>query len=128
MLDFDSSGVKMRLERVDITGFKSFGDKAEITFHRGVTAVVGPNGCGKSNVADAIGWVLGEQSAKSLRGKRMEDLIFNGTESRQPQSLAEVNLHVSNVVLPRAKSKKSTDALRGEVLVTRRLNRSGDSE
>lgn len=119
----------MKLERVDISGFKSFGERAELTFHEGVTAVVGPNGCGKSNIADAIGWVLGEQSAKSLRGQKMEDLIFNGSESRPPQSLAEVNLRVSNVVVPgRSDNGDKSKAPRGEVLVTRRLNRSGDSE
>ncbi len=90
----------MKLERVDISGFKSFGDRVELTFHEGVTAIVGPNGCGKSNISDAIGWVLGEQSAKSLRGQKMEDVIFNGSQSRPPLSLAEVNLRVSNVNLP----------------------------
>ncbi|GMR23782.1 MAG: chromosome segregation protein SMC [Acidobacteriota bacterium] len=119
----------MKLERVDISGFKSFGEKAELTFHKGVTAVVGPNGCGKSNIADAIGWVLGEQSAKSLRGQKMEDLIFNGSESRPPLSLAEVNLRVSNVIVPgRSQNGDKSNAAKGEVLVTRRLNRSGDSE
>ena len=119
----------MKLERVDISGFKSFGDKAELTFHKGVTAVVGPNGCGKSNIADAIGWVLGEQSAKSLRGQKMEDLIFNGSESRPPLSLAEVNLRVSNVIVPgRSQNGDKSSAAKGEVLVTRRLNRAGDSE
>ena len=119
----------MKLERVDISGFKSFGEKAELAFHEGVTAVVGPNGCGKSNIADAIGWVLGEQSAKSLRGQKMEDLIFNGSESRPPLSLAEVNLRVSNVIVPgRSQNGDKSDAPKGEVLVTRRLNRAGDSE
>lgn len=119
----------MKLERVDITGFKSFGEKAELTFHEGVTAVVGPNGCGKSNIADAIGWVLGEQSAKSLRGQKMEDLIFNGSESRSPLSLAEVNLRVSNVVIPnQPRSETNGHDAKGEVLVTRRLNRTGVSE
>ena len=119
----------MKLERVDISGFKSFGEKAELAFHEGVTAVVGPNGCGKSNIADAIGWVLGEQSAKSLRGQKMEDLIFNGTESRPSLSLAEVNLRVSNVIVPgRSQNGDKSDAPKGEVLVTRRLNRAGDSE
>ena len=119
----------MKLERVDISGFKSFGEKAEMTFHEGVTAVVGPNGCGKSNIADAIGWVLGEQSAKSLRGQKMEDLIFNGSESRPPLSLAEVNLRVSNVIVPgRSQNGDKSNAPKGEVLVTRRLNRAGDSE
>ena len=119
----------MKLERVDISGFKSFGEKAELTFHEGVTAVVGPNGCGKSNIADAIGWVLGEQSAKSLRGQKMEDLIFNGSDSRPPMSLAEVNLRVSNVIVPgRADNADKSKARRGECVVTRRLSRSGESE
>ncbi len=123
----------MKLERVDITGFKSFGERAELTFHKGVTAIVGPNGCGKSNIADAIGWVLGEQSAKTLRGQKMEELIFNGSESRPALSLAEVNLRVSNVNVP-VRTKKGETAIpkksskRGEVLVTRRLHRSGESE
>jgi len=123
----------MKLERLDISGFKSFGDKVELTFHEGVTAIVGPNGCGKSNIADAIGWVLGEQSAKSLRGQKMEDVIFNGSQARSPLSLAEVNLHVSNIQFPgeedeglnRGVPRKSA---RGEVVVTRRLDRSGGSE
>lgn len=129
----------MKLERVDISGFKSFCDKVELTFHEGVTGVVGPNGCGKSNIADAIGWVLGEQSAKSLRGQKMEDVIFSGSEVRPPHSLAEVNLRVShvNVPVPGRSEDGSTDGDRtgerrkspkGDVLVTRRLHRSGDSE
>jgi len=119
----------MKLERVDITGFKSFGERAELAFHKGVTAIVGPNGCGKSNIADAIGWVLGEQSAKTLRGQKMEELIFNGSETRPALSLAEVNLRISNVnVLVRTKKGETESSKRGEVLVTRRLHRSGESE
>src|SRR5919204_997718 len=82
----------MRLEKVEIVGFKSFCDRQEVAFPGGVTAIVGPNGCGKSNISDAIAWVLGEQSVKSLRGGRMEDVIFNGTHSRLPLGLAEVTL------------------------------------
>ena len=82
----------MRLQRLEITGFKSFCDRSELSFDRGVTAIVGPNGCGKSNVADAIVWVLGEQSAKSLRGDRMEDVIFSGSDARKPNAAAEVRL------------------------------------
>jgi chromosome segregation protein len=85
----------MRLERIEINGFKSFSDRSELAFDKGVTAIVGPNGCGKSNVADAITWVMGEQSAKSLRGERMEDVIFNGSDARKPTASAEVRLRFS---------------------------------
>ncbi len=87
----------MRLERLEIAGFKSFSDRSELAFDRGVTAIVGPNGCGKSNVADAITWVLGEQSAKSLRGEKMEDVIFSGSDARKPTGTAEVRLRLSGV-------------------------------
>src|SRR5471032_1432543 len=86
---------RMRLERLEIAGFKSFSDRSELAFDEGVTAIVGPNGCGKSNVADAITWVLGEQSAKSLRGEKMEDVIFNGSDARKPTASAEVRLRFS---------------------------------
>jgi len=85
----------MRLERLEINGFKSFSDRSELAFDKGVTAIVGPNGCGKSNVADAITWVMGEQSAKSLRGDRMEDVIFSGSDARKPTAAAEVRLRFS---------------------------------
>ena len=85
----------MRLERLEIAGFKSFSDRSELAFDEGVTAIVGPNGCGKSNVADAITWVLGEQSAKSLRGDKMEDVIFSGSDARKPTGTAEVRLLLS---------------------------------
>src|SRR6187401_619457 len=88
----------MRLSRLHINGFKSFPDRAELGFDHGVTAIVGPNGCGKSNVVDAITWVLGEQSAKSLRGERMEDVIFNGSEARKPTAAAEVRLKFTQVM------------------------------
>src|SRR5207248_2667053 len=88
----------MRLERLEINGFKSFSDKSELAFDKGVTAIVGPNGCGKSNVADAITWVMGEQSAKSLRGDKMEDVIFNGSDARKPTAAAEVRLRFSGVL------------------------------
>src|SRR6516165_8331880 len=87
----------MRLERLEINGFKSFSDRSELAFDQGVTAIVGPNGCGKSNVADAITWVMGEQSAKSLRGERMEDVIFSGSDARKPTAAAEVRLRFSGV-------------------------------
>jgi chromosome segregation protein len=89
----------MRLERLEISGFKSFSDRSELSFDQGVTAIVGPNGCGKSNVADALTWVMGEQSAKSLRGEKMEDVIFNGSDARKPTGTAEVRLRFSGVTL-----------------------------
>jgi chromosome segregation protein len=88
----------MHLQRLEINGFKSFSDRSELAFDRGVTAIVGPNGCGKSNVADAITWVMGEQSAKSLRGERMEDVIFSGSDARKPTATAEVRLRFSGFV------------------------------
>lgn len=88
----------MRLERLEINGFKSFSDRSELAFDKGVTAIVGPNGCGKSNVADAITWVMGEQSAKSMRGDKMEDVIFSGSDARKPDATAEVRLRFSGVL------------------------------
>src|SRR5471030_1630130 len=88
----------MRLERLEINGFKSFSDRSELAFDKGVTAIVGPNGCGKSNVADAITWVMVEQSAKSLRGERMEDVLFNGSDARKPTASAEVRLRFAGVL------------------------------
>src|ERR1700681_948187 len=83
----------LKLKRVDIHGFKSFYDRTDMRFHgSGIAAIVGPNGCGKSNLSDAISWVLGEQSAKSLRGTRMEDVIFAGTRERKPLGMAQVTL------------------------------------
>src|SRR6188768_3420939 len=111
----------MRLETVDIVGFKSFCDKQELSFKGGVTGIVGPNGCGKSNISDAISWVLGEQSVKSLRGIAMEDVIFAGSQSRQPLGMAEVNLTVSGL------NGNSPDGS-PNCVITRRLYRNGDSE
>jgi len=111
----------MRLDKVEISGFKSFCDRQELSFEGGVTGIVGPNGCGKSNISDAISWVLGEQSVKSLRGASMEDVIFAGSQSRQAVGMAEVNLKVSGL------NGSSPDG-RPECLVTRRLYRNGESE
>ncbi len=111
----------MRLDKVEIVGFKSFCDKQELDFKGGVTGIVGPNGCGKSNISDAISWVLGEQSAKSLRGTSMEDVIFGGSQTRQPLAMAEVNLRVSGL------NGNSPDG-HAECMVTRRLYRNGESE
>ena len=115
----------MRIRRLDITGFKSFMDRAVFTFDEGITGVVGPNGCGKSNVVDAIRWVMGEQSAKHLRGRGMEDVIFNGSETKPPLSMAEVSLTFE--VDPRDQLAPQYAGF-GEVTVTRRLFRSGESE
>ena len=142
--------VLMHLERLEISGFKSFSDRSELAFDRGVTAIVGPNGCGKSNVADALTWVLGEQSAKSLRGDKMEDVIFSGSDARKPTGAAEVRLRFGNVIMPPSLLKEMGGdvpaAVNGngnghhpesaalleratrEVEVTRRLFRSGESE
>lgn len=111
----------MQLTQLEIKGFKSFGDKITINFNDGVTAIVGPNGCGKSNVVDAIRWVLGEQSTRMLRSEKMENIIFNGTKTRKPSNLAEVSLTFDNTrnILPTDFSK---------VTITRKLYRSGESE
>ena len=87
----------MRLAKLTLCGFKSFADKTEIVFDAPVVGVVGPNGCGKSNIVDALKWVLGEQSAKSLRGGAMMDVIFNGSASRKPLGVAYVTLHFENL-------------------------------
>ncbi len=109
------------LERLDVVGFKSFSERASIEFPKGIMAVVGPNGCGKSNIADAIQWVLGEQSARALRGQRMEDVIFAGSETRGPGGMAEVSLHM------RARDEPLPDG-RTRVTLTRRLFRTGASD
>ncbi|WP_183252213.1 chromosome segregation protein SMC [Anoxybacteroides tepidamans] len=111
----------MFLKRLDIIGFKSFADRVSIEFVPGVTAVVGPNGSGKSNITDAIRWVLGEQSAKSLRGAKMEDIIFAGSDSRKPLNIAEVTLTLDN-------EDQFLPLDYQEISVTRRVYRSGESE
>lgn len=115
----------MRLKRLDITGFKSFMERSVFTFDDGITGVVGPNGCGKSNVVDAIRWAMGEQSAKNLRGSGMSDVIFNGSESKSALSMAEVALTFR---LEETDSLAPQYAGFPEVTVTRRLFRNGDSE
>ncbi|CAM3699797.1 chromosome segregation protein SMC [Mesobacillus zeae] len=111
----------MFLKRLDVIGFKSFAERIAVEFVPGVTAVVGPNGSGKSNITDAIRWVLGEQSAKSLRGAKMEDIIFAGSETRKPVNFAEVTLTLDN-------EDQGLPLEYNEVSVTRRVYRSGDSE
>jgi len=100
----------MKLSRLQISGFKSFPDRSELSFDHGVTAIVGPNGCGKSNVVDAITWVLGEQSAKSLRGASMEDVIFAGSDARKPTATAEVRLKLANVPVQAPEIKLAHEA------------------
>ncbi len=117
----------MYLKSLTALGFKSFADKTTIQFQPGITAIVGPNGCGKSNVSDAIRWVLGEQSAKALRGGEMADVIFNGTDSRKPHGMAEVSLTIGDVDAEHLKAA-GVDLSYNEVTVTRRVFRDGGSE
>ena len=111
----------MRLSRLELSGFKSFAGSVELPFDEGVTAIVGPNGCGKSNISDAVRWVLGEQSPRLLRGGKMEDVIFQGSTGRRPVNVAEVSLVFDN-------SDGSLPVAYQEVVVTRRLSRSGQSD
>lgn len=111
----------MNFKQIEMVGFKSFADPIKITFNNGITAIVGPNGCGKSNVADAIRWVLGEQSSKMLRGTSMQDVIFKGTEKRKSMSFCEVSLLFDN-------SNKIFKSDYEEICITRKLYRSGESE
>ncbi len=111
----------MRLKKLEIYGFKSFAQRTEIVFNQGITGIVGPNGSGKSNIADAVRWVLGEQSARLLRGAKMEDIIFGGTEKRKAMAYCEVSLVFDN-------SDKSLPVDYSELMVTRRVYRNGESE
>ena len=111
----------MNFKKIELVGFKSFADKLEIKFDSGITGIVGPNGCGKSNVSDAIRWVLGEQSTKLLRSSNMQDVIFNGTERRKSMSYCEVSLFFDN-------TSRMFDLNFDEVAFTRKLYRSGESE
>src|SRR6202142_663726 len=115
----------MKIKRLEVIGFKSFCDNSVVQFNEPITAVVGPNGCGKSNIVDAIRWCMGEQSAKHLRGRSMEDVIFSGSESRAANDFAEVTLtfeNNDNSALPIEYRDYP------EIAVTRRLNRNGDSD
>jgi chromosome segregation protein len=111
----------MKLTKLELSGFKSFADTVALTFEQGVTAIVGPNGCGKSNVSDSVRWVLGEQSARLLRGGKMEDVIFQGSAARRPVNVTEVSLFLDN-------SDGDLPIAYREVVVTRRLSRSGQSD
>src|SRR5437588_638872 len=122
-----SYSIIMYLKNITVLGFKSFADKTTLNFQPGVTAIVGPNGCGKSNVSDAIRWVLGEQSAKALRGVEMADVIFNGTDGRKPLGMAEVSLTIGDVDGEHLQAA-GVELAYNEVTVTRRVFRDGGSE
>ncbi len=117
----------MYLKNLTLLGFKSFADKTSLNFQPGVTAIVGPNGCGKSNVSDAIRWVLGEQSAKALRGGEMADVIFNGTDGRKPMGMAEVSLTLGDMDQDHLRAA-GVEMAYNEVTITRRIFRDGNSE
>ena len=117
----------MRLKRLELQGFKSFLDRTILTFEPGITGVVGPNGCGKSNIVDAIQWVMGEQSAKHLRGDSMTDVIFNGSDTKAPTSMAEVSLVLDRQGVSLSPSFSAFDK-GDEISVTRRVYRDGTGE
>jgi len=119
----------MRIDKIELIGFKSFADRTVFRFHPGITCIVGPNGCGKSNVVDAFRWVLGEQSAKSLRGDKMEEVIFNGSVSKKPKGMAEVTLVISGLDgTVKSKEDGNGEGVSDVAFVSRRLYRSGESE
>ena len=109
------------MTKLELQGFKSFADQTLLRFDPGVTAIVGPNGCGKSNVSDAVRWVLGEQRARMLRGAKMEEVIFQGSSARRAVNVAEVSLYLDN-------SEGELPTPYTEVVITRRLSRSGQSD
>ncbi|MBN2654317.1 MAG: chromosome segregation protein SMC [Nitrospirae bacterium] len=122
----------MKIRRIELNGFKSFADKTTLPLHTGITCIVGPNGCGKSNVVDAFRWVLGEQSAKSLRGEKMEEVIFQGSHTKKPKGLSEVTLTFTHFSSSQNKQPdgngSGSESSGDETVVARRLYRSGDSE
>src|SRR4030043_2239651 len=115
----------MRLEKVTLNGFKSFADRTEFVFDSDITAIVGPNGCGKSNVVDAVKWVVGERKLKSLRSDQMADVIFGGSGSRKPLGSAEVTLVLSN---PEGSASGRLPIDTEQVQVSRRISRNGECE
>ncbi|HMK55510.1 MAG TPA: chromosome segregation protein SMC [Dissulfurispiraceae bacterium] len=121
----------MKVKEIDLVGFKSFGDRTALQLHDGITCIVGPNGCGKSNVVDAFRWVLGEQSAKSLRGEKMEEVIFQGSATKKSKGMAEVRLVLSTAVKiskTEGNGESSDDSPEDKIEVSRRLYRSGESD
>ena len=126
----------MRLRQIEMQGFKSFAEKTKIEFPQGLTVVIGPNGSGKSNISDAVRWVLGEMSLKSLRGNKMEDVIFNGTQKRQPANYTSVSLYLDTSeeydAAKNGEEAQIKDRIRlsdePEVVITRRYYRTGESE
>jgi chromosome segregation protein len=113
----------MQIKTLEVSGFKSFVDRVNLQFKPGITALVGPNGCGKSNIIDALRWIMGEHNARNLRGTRMEDLIFNGSDTRKPTGMAEVTLVMTN-----GNGQHAVFGSASELMITRRLFRSGESE